>query len=85
MIAIYHRDVKNSRMEAIRRRALEGIKCKLPCVSRASAFHRRCCTEAYQSDTRTEQRDAVQRRQLELVRDVAVEGTARSSPCSHLC
>ena len=82
MIAMYHRDVKTSRMESNRRSMLlEGINAACPvCHVHVSSD---CCR--YTEASRAEQRDAVQRRQMERARDRTVEGTGRSCPLPHLC
>ena len=54
MIAKYHRDVKASRMDANRRRMLEGINTACPVCHMHVSSHRRSYTEASQA----EQRDA---------------------------
>ena len=68
MIAKYHRDVKASRMEAGRCRMLEGINAACPVfhVHVSVSSHSRRYTEASQA----EQRDAVQRRQMDRARDL---------------
>ena len=82
MIAMYHRDVKTSRMESNRRSMLlEGINAACPvCHVHVSSD---CCS--YTEASQAEQRDAVQRRHVERASERTVEGTCRSCTLPHSC